>query len=121
MYPTPPYLLLLVGLFAGITSGFAFESSLKLMVQTWYENQDTETLSNTRRTALTLPYLGICLGICLFLASGLGVFLLPTWFCYAVSVPMTIFIGYLVWSQLGVNLTLLERGGSRAIDLDVLE
>lgn len=121
MYPTPPYLLLIVGLFIGITSGLAFEATLKQMVQTWYQNQDKETLNNVLKSQLLLPYLGMCAGVVLFLASGLGIFLIPTWLCYAVSVPLTLFIGRLVWSQLGINLMLLEQGGSRAIDLDVLE
>jgi hypothetical protein len=37
---------------------------------------------------------------------------------YAIALPMTIFIGALVWTQLGKLLDQLQRGGSKAIDLD---
>lgn len=121
MYPTPPYLLLIVGLFMGVTSGLAFGATLQQAVQDWSQNRSTRTLANLRGSQLTLPFLGICIGICMFLASGLEVFGFPTWTAYAASIPMTLFIGILVWSQLGNNLNLLEQGGSKAIDLDYLE
>jgi hypothetical protein len=34
-FPEPPYFLLIAGLFAGITSGAAFEATLKQKVQEW--------------------------------------------------------------------------------------
>ena len=121
MYPNPPYLMLVFGLFAGVTSGLAFEASLRELVQRWNQDRESVRLADLQTRQLSFPFLGICIGICLFLASGLGVFLLPTWLCYTISAPLTVFIGYLVWSQLQTNLILLDRGGSKAIDLDALE
>ena len=121
MYATPPYLLLIVGLLTGITSGLAFEATLKQSVQDWARNRSTRTLANMRGMQLSLPFFGISFGICLFLASGLGIFGFPAWLAYGAAVPLTIFTAVLVWSQLGANLVLLEQGGSRAIDLDAFE
>ena len=116
--PEPPYFLLFVGLFASITSGLAFESTLKQQVQEWAKNRSTRTIAQMQGVQLFFPFIGITIGICLFLAAGLEIFGFPTWLSYAVSFPLTILISYLIWSQLGQLLLQLERGGSKALDLD---
>jgi len=120
-WPDPPYFLLIFGLFAGITCGLAFEATLKEKVQEWYKTKSSETLAEIKGIQLLFPFVGIGIGICLFLASGLGIFALPYWLCYSISIPMTLFISGLVWSQLGNLLIQLERGGSKALDLDSWE
>lgn len=119
-FPEPPYFFLLAGLLTGITSGLAFEASLKQLVQEWSRTRSTRTLAYLQGIQLQLPFLGICIGICIFLASGLEVFGFPTSLSYGVAIILTLFIGLLVWSQLSKLLVQLERGGSRAIDLDSL-
>ncbi len=120
-YPDPPYFLLVIGLFTGMTSGAAFEATLKQRVKEWSKNRSTRTLAQMKGVELLLPFLGIAAGICLFLAAGLEIFGFPSWLSYFVSLPLTLFIGSLVWSQLGKLLAQLERGGSRALDLDAFE
>ena len=120
-FPEPPYFLLLFGLFAGMTSGAAFEASLKQKVKEWSKNRSTRTLAQMRGIQLLLPFLGIAAGICVFLAAGLEIFGFPTWLSYSVSLPLTLLIAVLVWSQLGNLLAQLERGGSKALDLDAFE
>ena len=117
-FPEPPYFLLLVGLFAGITSGAAFEATLKQKVQEWSKNRSTRTLVQMKGVPLVLPFLGIAGGICIFLAAGLEIFGFPSWLSYSISLPLTILIGVLVWSQLAKLLAQLEKGGSKALDLD---
>jgi hypothetical protein len=68
-----------------------------------------------------IPFLGICLGICIFLSAGLEIFNVSSLIGYVLSIPMTIFIGRLIWKQLGVVLLQLKEGGSKAIDLDAFE
>jgi uncharacterized protein (DUF2062 family) len=116
----PPYFLLFAGLLAGIASGVAFETTLKNLVREWSKNRSTRTLANLKGTQLFVPFLGISAGICIFLGSGLEVFGLPSKLSYALSLPMTVLIGWLVWYQLGQVLIQLERGGSQALDLDSL-
>lgn len=120
LFPQPPYFFLVAGLLTGITSGLAFEATLKQLVQEWSKTRSTRTLVNLQGIQLQLPFLGICIGICIFLASGLEVFGFPTNLSYAVAIPLTVFIGLLVWSQLSKLLVQLQRGGSRALDLDSL-
>lgn len=115
--PEPPYFLMFVGFFTGITCGVAFEATLKQIVNTWYKSSSKPT-NLLDSSTLLLPFLGICVGICVFLASGVEIFLMNSWVSYAIALPMTIFIGALVWTQLGKLLEQLQKGGSKAIDLD---
>lgn len=114
----PPYFLLAMGLFVGITCGLAFEATLKQEVRAWSKDRETRTLATLQGLQLAFPFLGICVGIEMFLVAGMEIFGLPTWLAYAASLSLTLFTGFLVWSQLQSMLVLLERGGSRAIDLD---
>ena len=120
-FPQPPYFLLIFGLFAGITSGAAFEATLKQKVQEWSKNRSTRTLAQMKGVQLVMPFVGIAAGICVFLAAGLEIFGFPSWLSYSVSLPLTLFIAVLVWSQLGKLLAQLERGGSKALDLDAMD
>jgi hypothetical protein len=116
--PDPPYFLLIAGLFASLTSGAAFDAVLKQAVREWSKTRSTRTLVNLQGMQLFIPFLGICAGVCVFLASGLQIFVLSAKIGYGISLPMTILIGWLVWAQLGKILVQLEQGGSRALDLD---
>lgn len=117
-FPDPPYFLLVAGLFVGITCGLAFEGTLKQKVYEWSKSRSTRNLAEMQGSQLQLPFLGIAGGICLFLGAGLEIFGFPSWMSYGISLPLTIFMSYLVWSQLRNVLVQLERGGSKALDLD---
>ncbi len=118
MYYNPPYVLLVVGLLAAVASGVAFEAMLKQSVQDWSRHRSTRTLANLRGFALFLPFLGISLGVWVFLASGIQIFGFPSMIAYMLSFILTVFTAALVWYQLGVILNQLEAGGSKALDLD---
>ncbi|MEP0920804.1 hypothetical protein NDA02_03305 [Leptolyngbya sp. ST-U4] len=115
----PPYLLLVAGLFIGIACGAAFEAVLKQSVQAWAKDRSTRNLANLQGRALFIPFLGICIGICMFLGAGMTVFGFPTSLSYGIAFPLTVLIAALVWSQLGKILIQLEQGGSKALDLDI--
>ena len=119
--PEPPYFLIVIGLFISMTSGAAFEATLKQRVQEWSKNRSTRHLAQMQGVQLILPFLGMAVGICLFLDAGLEVFAFPAWLSYGISISLTLFIGSLVWSQLRKLLVQLERGGSKALDLDAFE
>ncbi|WP_013321914.1 hypothetical protein [Gloeothece verrucosa] len=116
--PEPPYFLLIFGLFMGITSGLAFEATLKLKVQQWMKQSKKQLSEQKLGFDLLFPFWGISIGICIFLSAGLEIFLGDRWLSYSIALPMTIFIGGLVWMQLGKVLQQLLEGGSQAIDLD---
>ncbi|WP_428358360.1 hypothetical protein [Leptodesmis sp.] len=116
--PDPPYFLFIAGFLASLASGAAFEAVLKQSVQNWSKSRSTRSLATLQGTQLLLPFLGIAGGVCIFLSSGMAIFGFPSQLAYVISIPLTAFIGLLVWSQLGKILVELERGGSKALDLD---
>jgi len=116
----PPYFLFLAGLLIGMTSGAAFEGTLKQSVQVWAKHRTTANLAAVRSFKLFFCFLGICLGIALFLAAGLQIFGFPAELSYVIALPLTLLTAALVWGQLGKILLQLERGGSQALDLDSL-
>jgi hypothetical protein len=116
--PEPPYFLLILGLLVGITSGVAFEALLKQKVNHWMKSYSTQSPEQLLGFNTLFSFWGICLGTCIFLASGLETFSLDRLFAYGFSLLMTIFIGGLVWKQLRTVLKDLKQGGSKALDLD---
>ncbi len=118
MYSQPPYILLLAGFLAAVTSGYAFSTALQESVSDWNRNRSTRILATLRGPQLKIPFLGICAGVCVFLASGIQLFGFSGKVAYAMGAPMTILSGLLIWSQLGKILAMIEEGGSKALDLD---
>jgi hypothetical protein len=121
MFYEPPYFLLIAGLLAGLASGRAFEITLREAIKEWSQTKSTRTLQQLQGVSLGVPFLGICGGVCIFLASGLSIYGIPSQFSYLVAIPLTVGTGALVWTQLRKLLLTLQQGGSRAIDLDALE
>lgn len=117
----PPIILLISGLFIGLTCGKAFEATLKEKVQEWSRTKSTRVLSQLRGPQLLIPYVGICLGIWLFLSSGLWTYGFPVKVSGIISLGLTLATAILIWTQLGKLLTILAKGGSQALDLDALE
>jgi len=116
--PEPPYLLFLSSLALGLACGRAFEVTLRSLVREWSTNRSTRTLLNLRGASIRVPYLGISLCVGVFLSTGLEVFGFPPQLAYPIGVAIAALCASIVWWQLGKLLTLLEVGGSAAIDLD---
>ncbi len=121
MYPNlfaqPPYLLLLLGILISVSCGTAFQKVLKQNVQQWYRTAKEED-NPIETKALFFPFIGICAGIFVFLAGGLQIVANNWTISNAISLPLSLLTGRLVWSQLQVLLVKLQEGGSKAIDLD---
>ena len=115
---TPPYFLLVAGLLIAIASGTAFSAVLKESVGEWYKNRSTPSNSKLQGFDLKLPFAGICLGSCVFLASGMSIFGFPTLVSYGMALPLVLLSAGLVWYQLKKNLAALESGNTRAFELD---
>ncbi len=116
---SPPYFFMIAGLFVAVTSGAAFGAVLKESVNDWYAKRSTRTLAKLQGVDLQFPFFGVCMGTCIFLASGLSIFGIPSWLAYIASAPLTFLSAALVWRQLSSNLALLESGQERAFDLDI--
>lgn len=116
--PEPPYFLFVFGFFAAIASGLAFEASLKQKVKEYFDDPAAEIEDRLKGLKISVPFLGICAGVCLFLGAGLEVFGISALVSYAIAFSLTILMGSLIWSQLAKLLWQLQQGGSRSIDLD---
>lgn len=121
-YPEqPPYVLLVVGLFAALASGAALAGTLKSIVQKWKNDGAESSGSRIASRNLSVPFLGITAGIGLFLCSGFEIFGFPPLLAYAVGVPVAVLTCLLIWFQLGSMLAYVERQGIRSLDLDSLQ
>jgi hypothetical protein len=118
VYPQPPYVLFFAGFLASVSSGYAFSTALQQSVNEWNSRRSTRILATLRGPKLQIPFFGICAGVCVFLASGIQLFGFSAKVAYAMGMPMTLLSGLLIWSQLSRILTLIEEGGSKALDLD---
>jgi hypothetical protein len=117
-FPTdPPYFLLFVGLFIGITCGAAFNATLRSSVRSWSQDRENFRL-DAIKGSLKLTFVGIGLGIGMFLSSGLAVFGFPNDLAAGLALPLTLFTTFFLWIQLRGVLVELDRGGSKALDLD---
>jgi hypothetical protein len=117
-FPEPPYFLMLAGFLASLASGVAFSATLKDLIQVLRGSGTAGELSGEQRWQLLTPFLGIAIGSCVFLGSGTEVFGFPKTLAYEISIPMTLFIGRLIWTQLISNIKLLLTSGPKAFDLD---
>jgi hypothetical protein len=116
---SPPYLLCILALAAGIACGTAFEATLKLLVKEWQRNRTKANFLNLRGLSIQVPYVGITISIAVFLSAGLEIFGLPRILAYPLAIFLTIGSSWFVWRQLGKMLVELEKGGSAAMDLDI--
>lgn len=118
-YPLqPPYLLLVFGLFAAITSGFALAGTLKLVVDKWQSDGAENSGTQLSMRQLTVPFLGITGGVGFFLCSGFEIFGFPPLLAYAVGLPVTLLTSFFIWMQLGSMMTFVEQRGMQSLDLD---
>lgn len=115
--PQPPFVLLGLGIFIALTSGAAFQATLKLKAREIVSNEDN-IMNQLSVIALQLPLFGIAMGMSMFLASGLQIFFIPAWFAYSLSLPLTIATIALLWKQLGRVINILREGGSAALEED---
>jgi hypothetical protein len=115
----PPYFLFIAALVAGITCGYAFQVTLRNLVNTWSTSKSPEVMLQLKGSNVGVPYLGITLSVGMFLSCGLEIFGFPASLAYAGAVPLTVGTSYFVWRQLGKMLIEFEEFGSVAMDLDV--
>ena len=120
-YPqNPPYLLLVIGFLVALTSGLALSGTLKIIVQQWREDSEENVKSKSSLRQLFVPFLGITVGVSLFLSSGLEIFGFPTLLALGIGLPVSLLTCLLVWLQLGSMLSFAQRQGMRSLDLDSL-
>lgn len=107
--PPVPYLLIAVGLFAAFTSGLAFQETLKLKANSLVQNPTSQTNKQIQGLELFIPFVGMCFGVCLMIATGLETFNISRPITYLISILTTVGIGALIWWQLGKLLLQIQQ------------
>jgi uncharacterized membrane protein required for colicin V production len=109
---------MIAGFLAAIAAGSAFSATLQKSTQAWAKNPTARSLEEIRDLSLQVPYLGICIGVCVALSSGIQSFGFSAKIGYGLGIVLTVLMALLVWRQLGVILAQIQKGGSKALDLD---
>ncbi|HAE06327.1 hypothetical protein [Richelia intracellularis] len=115
-----PYLLLIFGLLIALTSGLALSATLKLIIKRWQVVGGGKPNNHLSTRHYTLPFIGVTMGLGLFLCSGLEVFGFTPILACSIGLPTTLLTCWLVWSQLVNMLTSIESQGMISLDLDSL-
>lgn len=119
--PQPPFFVAIIGVFIAVTFGTAFQNLLDQKLRDSFKDAARTTsfkIDRTKDPAIAITFLGICLGIWIFLGGGLlvlGFGLIPS---YGVALLLTLFTAGLVWDQINDVLKQLKEGGSKALELD---
>jgi hypothetical protein len=118
--PDPPYSLICTAVICGLICGKAFEVSIRQKTKEWFQGQSTQPLSKVYEVRLFIPYLGICFWSWVFVGSTLTVFAVTWVIGFALSTFVILTSGLLVWFQLIKLLKALEKGGSKALEINSL-
>lgn len=101
-----------------MTSGVAFGTVLKGAVEIYLRDRTPASLAALRGLTLLVPYWGMCIGVCVFLASSVQLFAFSPKLAYAIALPLTILSGILVWRQLIQIIEELESRGPQVLGID---
>lgn len=114
----PPYFLLVFGLFAAVTSGAALSGTLQSQVEIWQNAGAEKSEVQLTKKPLIFPFLGITIGVGLFLVSGLEIFGFPPLIALGVGLPLGFLTCLLIWLQLGSMMQFMQSRGVTSLDLD---
>lgn len=96
---TPPYFLMVIGVFFLLTSGIAFLASVLIQTSLWRRNLVTERSTRWLAMQLLIPFAGVASGLSILLSAilmGVGLPILPS--CLFALAITAFFSAYLWWS-----------------------
>ena len=112
----PPYGLAAAGLAIGVLCGLTFSRLVSLRLEGW--KQDRLPLLPLARTQTVLPWIGLLLGITLFLGGSLQVFGFAAGAALLVALLLSLATGGALWLQLARLMAQVQAGTFRAVDFD---
>lgn len=119
--PQPPFFVVLAGLFIAVTCGTVFQSAMEQKLRDSYQNPNGANafkLNLSQDSALTTGYVGVCLGVWVFLGGGLLVLGFGAIPSFGVALLIMLFTAGLVWDQINDVFNQLKEGGSESLSLD---
>lgn len=112
----PPYVLAGIGLAIGILCGLTFAKLVQLRLESW--KQDRLPLLPLGTGETTLAYMGVVLGITLFIGGSLSVFGFSLAAALLVSFALAVATAGALWVQLEGLMTQVQSGNFKAVDFD---
>lgn len=112
----PPYLLAGAGLAIGILCGLTFSKMVELRLDAW--KQDRLPLLPLARLETVLPWIGLLLGITLFIGGSLQVFGFAAGAAVLLSFLLSLATGGALWVQLVRLMQQVQEGNFKAVDFD---
>jgi hypothetical protein len=112
----PPYLVAGVGLAIGVLCGLTFAKLVQNRLEGW--KQDRLALLPLGNIAITLPYIGVVIGVTLFIGGSLQVFGFSSGVALLVSFVLSVGTAGALWVQLERLMTQVEDGTFSAVDFD---
>ena len=112
----PPYLVAGVGLAIGVLCGLTFAKLVQNKLEGW--KQDRLALLPLGNVSITLPYIGVVIGITLFIGGSLQVFGFSAGVALLVSFVLSIATAGALWVQLERLMGQVQDGTFSAVDFD---
>lgn len=112
----PPYLVAGAGLAIGVLCGLTFAKLVQNRLEGW--KQDRLALLPLGTVAVTLPYIGVVIGITLFIGGSLQVFGFSAGIALLVSFVLSIGTAGALWVQLERLMGQVQDGTFSAVDFD---
>jgi hypothetical protein len=112
----PPYLLAGVGLAIGILCGLTFSKLVQQRLDDW--KQDRLPLLPLARLQTVLPWMGLLLGVTLFIGGSLQVFGFAPGAAVLLAFLLSLATGGALWVQLARLMQQVQDGNFKAVDFD---
>ena len=112
----PPYLVAGLGLAIAMLCGLTFAKLVQERLEGW--KQDRLALLPLGTAVVTIPYMGIVLGITLFIGGGLQVFGFSAGAALLVSFVLSVGTAGALWVQLERLMGQVQDGTFSAVDFD---
>lgn len=115
-FSQPPYLVAGLGLAIAILCGLTFAKLVEQRLEGW--KQDRLALLPLGTAVITIPYMGVVLGITLFIGGSLQVFGFSAGAALLVSFVLSVGTAGALWVQLERLMGQVQDGTFSAVDFD---
>jgi hypothetical protein len=112
----PPYLVAGAGLAIGILCGLTFSRLVQNRLDAW--KQDRLPLLPLARPQTVLPWIGLLLGVTLFIGGSLQVFGFASGTAVLLAFLLSLATGGALWVQLVRLMQQVQEGNFKAVDFD---
>ena len=115
-YGQPPYFVAFAGLLVAAACGLTFAKLVEQRLEGW--KQDRLALLPLGTAVVTIPYMGVVLGITLFIGGSLQVFGFSAGAALLVSFVLSVGTAGALWVQLERLMGQVQDGTFSAVDFD---